>query len=123
MTSTYILDGKEVVPFHGSLEEWYAWKDVTDTLVQQTEIEKIWICTRFGGYAVQANDTDQRPLVFNTMIIDMQPHPYRYPRHFRRYAAWDEALAGHAAAVDLVTTGVCESNGREIGPLERRSSQ
>jgi hypothetical protein len=123
MTGTYILNGKEVVPFHGSLEEWYAWKDVTDTLVQQTEIEKIWICTRFGGYAFQADEANQGPLVFNTKIMDMQPHPYRYPRHFRRYTTWDEAVAGRAAAVDLVTNGVCQSNGWKVGPPKRRSSQ
>ena len=108
MTITYILKGIQVVPFHGSLREWHAWKDINNTLVKQTQVHDIWICTRFGGLVFQDDENKGGPLVFSTGIFDMKSHPYRYPRDFGRYATWDEAEAGHRAAIDIVQRDLCQ---------------
>ena len=108
MTRTYILKGRQVVPFHGSLREWHAWKDTNNTLVKQSQVNDIWICTRFGGIVFQDDEDKGGPLVFSTRIFDMKSHSYRYPRDFGRYATWDEAEAGHREAIDIVQRDLCQ---------------
>ncbi len=112
MTRTYILKGRQVVPFHGSLREWHAWKDTNATSVKQSQVNDIWICSRFGGLVFRDDEDTEAPLVFSTSIFDIKPHPYRYARDFGRYATWDEAEAGHRAAIDMVeeTCVRCEAS-------------
>lgn len=92
---SYIL--KDCVPVPcDDRSEWGKWSDTADRRVEQTEIDGVFISTVFLG--IDHNFIGRGPpILFETMVFGGA-----LDEEQRRYATWDEAVAGHAAMVARV---------------------
>ena len=97
----YVLDGHEPVPARG-LEEWakafgYGHRHVADTMIAGVRISTVFLGMdhSFSLYK------EHVPILFETMIFGGKHDQYQ-----KRYATWDEAERGHAAAVALARSGL-----------------
>lgn len=92
----YILEGKTPKPCDNLLK-WARWFERADRVVQKTRVGRLEVSTVFLG-------TDHRfggngpPLLFETMIFGGQHDEFQ-----ERYSTWEEAEAGHAMAVAIVS--------------------
>lgn len=89
----FILDGTKLVPVY-DLIEWATWIE-TNYQIATDEIGRVRVLTTFFGLDI--GHVFGRPQLFETMIFG-EGHPYAYAR----YATYDEAIAGHADALNLV---------------------
>src|SRR5689334_16109561 len=92
----YLLDGHEPRP--ATFPEWAEWYTSNAGVAGRT-LARDWvggteISTVFLG---RAAGLEEPPLLFETMTFSRTGQPGLQ----WRYATWDDALAGHAAAVDL----------------------
>ena len=99
MTGNYILDGKEPVEV-SDIMTWVNQFGIADRIVKQTTLgQDVMVSTVFLGLDHQFGDGP--PLLFETMIFNG-----KYDGDQWRYSTWDEAVAGHEAAVDKLTWGI-----------------
>jgi len=91
----YILDGHTVVECH-DLIEWAKWFEENTRKVDKTMVDDVMISTVFLGLDHSWTNNGP-PLLFETMIFGGEHDEYQ-----ERYATWDEAVAGHEVAVNLV---------------------
>jgi hypothetical protein len=77
---------------------WAKWMEKADRKVARTAINAVSISTVFLGldHGFSMND-EHVPLLFETMIFGGEHDEYQ-----ERYATWDEAVAGHQFAVDMI---------------------
>lgn len=97
MTLThYILDGHEVVPVEDVLE-WGAWFENSHERRRVAEdfVGSVRVSTVFIGLDHQWGDGP--PLLFETMVFGGRLDDFT-----DRYSTWDEAEAGHRAALAKV---------------------
>lgn len=94
MNSKYILDRHE--PKKVDLMTWATWYETADRHVDQTTIDNVNVSTVFLGFDHRFGP-EGRPILFETMIFGGKHDQKQW-----RYCTWDEAVAGHAAAVALV---------------------
>jgi hypothetical protein len=93
----YILDGHTPVP--ATLEEWAArFESSNRHVAKDTAPEGVLVSTVFLGLDHRFGD-DGPPLLFETMIFGGEHDEDQW-----RYSTWDEAVAGHAAALSLAAT-------------------
>jgi hypothetical protein len=83
--------------------EWAEWFEDAKRKVANTEIGDVRISTVFLGLdhsfeIFNGSMKDYKPILFETMIFGGEHDQYQ-----ERYATWEEAEAGHAVAVSLVT--------------------
>jgi len=98
MTGNYILDGKEPVEV-SDIVTWATWFEAADRIVKQTTPSKdVRVSTVFLGLDHQFGKGP--PLLFETMVFGGRQDGDQW-----RYSTWDEAAAGHEAAVDSLTRG------------------
>lgn len=96
MTEYYILDGKEPIEMPDAIT-WAAQFERADGIVEQTILSQgIRVSTVFLGLNHQWGDGP--PLLFETMIFGGEHDEDQW-----RYSTWDEAVAGHTAAVEKAT--------------------
>lgn len=94
MSGKYILEGHQ--PVAVDLMTWARWFEKAERHVAQTEIGDVRVSTVFLG--LDHAFGGGRPLLFETMIFGGSEDGY-----CERYETWDEAEAGHATAVALVS--------------------
>ena len=99
----YILDGHDV---RGVGEDefspwWVAHRD-TRHVAQDTLSDGRWLSTVFLGMD-HSHGFLERPLLFETMLFRSQDDLTE--QFCRRYSTWDEAAAGHAAALKRLREG------------------
>lgn len=103
MSNYYILEGHEPKLTHDSME-WAHWYETADRHVGLTEFEDgLFVSTVFLG--LDHNFWSHGPpILFETMIGSHNPttNANKWEDHQWRYATWDEAEAGHKAAVRMV---------------------
>lgn len=96
-TEYYKLTGRLPVPV-ADVIEWARWMETSgDRHVAATDVGPLHVSTVFLGLDHGfSNHPDAPPILFETMIFgdDGESH------HWDRYASWDEAERGHAAAVE-----------------------
>lgn len=98
MNGHYILDGHTPVPVD-DLFAWGRWFEVdANRRVGRDEIGGVSVSTVFLG--LDYGYPSRGPILFETMIFGGS-----HDQHQVRYATWNEAVAGHAAAVELVRSG------------------
>lgn len=94
----YILEGKDAVPFHGSLEAWCIAFEIMDRVVAKTAAANAEVSTVFLG--LDHNWGSGPPLIFETMIFGGKFNEYQ-----ARYSTWAEAEEGHARVVEAIEAG------------------
>ena len=96
MSDKYKLDG--YTPIRCSLMEWVDQFQGSNRIVAQTDVAKdIQVSTVFLGLDHQWGDGP--PLLFETMIFGGAHDQFQ-----QRYSTWDQAEAGHRAALKLAIT-------------------
>jgi hypothetical protein len=94
-TKYYILDA-EHRPVEADFETWARFfENNKRRRVAHTQLGDVCVSTVFLGLDHRFGD-DGPPIVFETMIFG---GPLDQERCLRRYSSWDDAEAGHAAAV------------------------
>jgi hypothetical protein len=108
----YILDGHMPVPVEDTLT-WARWFETGDKRrVANTSINGWNVSTVFLGLD-QSHGFTERPILFETMIFSETQKVKAMGKMFRksmenfcrRYATWDEAVAGHEEAVKMIREG------------------
>jgi hypothetical protein len=90
----YILSDKTPVPEH-DLMVWARWMEEADRQVASDVFGHVQVSTIFLGLDYQFGDG--LPILFETMVFGGELDDCQW-----RYATWEDALAGHAKAVQLV---------------------
>ncbi len=99
MSKFYILDREKVTPVQDVLE-WARWFEDADRHVLNTILGKVRISTVFLG--VDHNFSGEGPpLIFETMVFSGD-----YNGYCDRFSTWEEAEAGHAKAIEMVTSSL-----------------
>jgi hypothetical protein len=91
----YRLEGKTPVPANDVLE-WARWYDKANRHVADTTIGRVRVSTVFLGLD-HSFSRGGDPVLFETLIFGGP-----LDQEGERYTSWDEALKGHAAAVERV---------------------
>jgi hypothetical protein len=94
MISTYILNGRTHEACDDLLE-WARWMATAERHVAHDTIDGVRVSTVFLGLDHQFGNGP--PLLFETMIFGGEDDGYQ-----ERYATWEEAEAGHVAALEKV---------------------
>lgn len=92
---TFILVGTTPIPLVDPIE-WAQWFEMSDRIVENTEIEGYRISTIFLGLNHNFSGKGP-PLLFETMIF---PSDSFRDLYCARYTTWDEAQLGHRYAVE-----------------------
>lgn len=110
----YVLEGHTPVPIDDVLEWARRYEQSENRRVARTSINGWDVSTVFLG--IDSNIFSEVPLLFETMIFSETEitKTELFGRKFRksldnyckRYATWDEALAGHEAAVNYIREGL-----------------
>lgn len=96
MSDHYVLNADHTVR-KAELMEWArAFEDMSGRRVAYDKIGDAFISTVFLGLDHQYGEGP--PLIFETLISGG-----KHDQDMWRYSTWDEAVAGHKAAVELVT--------------------
>lgn len=102
MTKRYIiLQGGAVVQCK-DLITWAEWMENTDRTVARDVIGNKHVSTVFLGIDHSFGAPNARPILFETMLFEKDNFSDLY---CARYATFDEAKAGHKAAVEKVRRG------------------
>lgn len=105
-TDKYILVGNVPAP-EPDLMKWGRWLQTHSRHVMEEYVsEKVWVSTVFLGLDHNFWD-DGPPVLFETRIFGGAHDQYQ-----RRCCTWDEAVAMHAAAVELATCDVAETEAK-----------
>jgi len=102
MSDHYILKGHEAVP--ADLMTWAKWYETGNRRVADDSVGDIRVSTVFLG--LNHNYGEGPPTLYETMVFG-GPHDQEWEE---RYCTWDEAVAGHAAMIERVSTGGGGSN-------------
>jgi hypothetical protein len=99
----YTLDNARNIVECKDILKWAAWFETASRIVRKTEKGKVIVSTVFLGLdhsfeIFNGSMKDYKPILFETMIFGGEHDQYQ-----ERYATWEEAEAGHAVAVSLVT--------------------
>jgi len=97
----YILNGR-VPEACGNLMRWSEWMHIADRRVARTTVGEIDVSTVFLGIDHRFSGNGP-PVVFETMCFCGTKEAGELP--FARYSTWDEAKAGHEAAVMVCQAG------------------
>lgn len=101
MSDLWILD-QDHIPRRVALRQWSAWRmEHPDTHVDDTTIGDIRISTVF--LSIDHSMGRGPAVLFETMIFGADEDGDRYQV---RYHTWNQAVAGHAEAVEFVRTWV-----------------
>ena len=94
----YKLIGRLPVPVRDRLQ-WGMWMETANRHVAQTDVGPLHVSTVFLGvdHGFSSNP-DAPPILFETMIFGDDTDGLDH--YCDRYASWDEAERGHAAAVE-----------------------
>ena len=94
-TEYYKLIGRQPVPV-ADVIQWAIWME-TNRHVAATDVGPLHVSTIFLGldHGFSSNP-DAPPILFETMIFGGADGE----QYWKRYASWDEAERGHAAAVE-----------------------
>lgn len=103
----YILNGKRPEAC-GDLLRWARWMETADRHVAQTQIGDVWVSTVFIG--LDHNFFGGPPVLFETMAFVNQISAETLA--FARYSTWEEAEAGHAAALSIAAAAIAVSQER-----------
>lgn len=95
----FILNGTELVPVY-DLIEWANWIEVNHSVASDKLAGGVKVLTTFFGFDMKCGTG--KPALFETMVLG-RGDPYAYGR----YSTHEEAIAGHASALQLVRS---ESN-------------
>ena len=95
MSDKYILDENGNPQEEKDSMKWACWFATGNRIIARNEINRRRISTVFLG--LNHNFGEGKPLLFETMIFDGKHDEYQ-----ERYSTKEEALAGHAKAVELV---------------------
>jgi len=108
----YVLQGHDVVParsmieggqFFGNTEGRTVAKTtlIDPTTKESVDVSTMFLCHDHGYWARQEEEEDGEhlPCLFETMVFGGRIHESQ-----RRYALWDEAVAGHEEMVQAVKT-------------------
>jgi len=96
----YVLDGHDPVPEPDPIK-WGIWFETADRHVANTRLPNgLVVSTVFLGLD-HAFWNEGPPILFETMVFDEDDGAE--DDYTRRYATWDDAAAGHAAIVALVS--------------------
>jgi len=93
-TDKYILDGKTPVPIY-DLHKWVKWCQKNSRIVKRTKLLDVLVSTVFLGMDHQFGQGE--PILFETMIFGGDHDEFQ-----ERYSTWEQAEAGHEAAVKKV---------------------
>lgn len=77
---------------------WGAWFEYANRHARKDDVGPFWISTVFLGID-HGWDEGSAPVVFETMAFDWTGDSSELDFAFKRYSSWDEAVAGHEAAV------------------------
>lgn len=111
---TYILNGKRPEAC-ADIMKWAQSLETTNRHVAHDHIGEVWVSTVFLG--VDHNFMlDGPPLLFETMVF-VNGRDANFG--FDRYATWEEAEAGHSAAVSLARAVLANAD-NETGSLIAR---
>jgi hypothetical protein len=99
----YILDGHTPVA-EPDLYKWGSWYETANRRADRTQIGDYRISTVFLGLDHQCGDGP--PLLFETMIFNKEDR--ELDEWQDRYSTWEEAEAGHKAAIELVRKRLAE---------------
>lgn len=94
MRYLYVLKDKIPVVAE-TFEEWYEFINSEHRVIQQDNVDEIFVSTVFLGISVLFHSNN--PMFFETMIFGREPDNYQ-----ERYNTYDEAVAGHQKALDMV---------------------
>lgn len=95
----WILDGHSPVPVD-DVRVWGKWfEEIEQRRVDHTEFDGGYVSTVFLGLDHNFSGHGG-PLLFETMIFGGPESDYQ-----ERYETWDEAVAGHALAVEIAAGG------------------
>lgn len=119
----YILDDQNRIV--GPIDDATVWGRLYERRrVGSTETALFWISTVFLGLDHNFSDSGP-PLLFETMVFERETHPSEtlgievrtsLDEFTKRYSSWDDAAAGHAAAV----RGVLALEETASGMIEKR---
>ena len=90
----YVLEGKTPV-VEPNLTKWAEWFEASERTVANAQLGEVRVSTVFLGKDHRFGCG--RPLLFETMIFGGEHDGWQ-----KRYCTWDEAEAGHKAAVAML---------------------
>jgi len=97
----YVLDGKLPV-VEPNLRAWAHWMETSERVLWQDQVGVYRVSTVFLGldhnFGFAHEGKDRTPVLFETMIFG---HGHKLDEEMWRYRTWEEAQAGHLAAVQL----------------------
>ena len=99
----YILDKDHNPVACNDTDEWGSWfQDASHRIVAQHTKGKARVSTIFLGLdhnyeLFEGSMKNYQPILFETMIFGGEHDEYQ-----ERYATWDEAVAGHAKALEMI---------------------
>ena len=96
MTYKYKLDGHIAVPVDNPLE-WAKWFETADRVVAKDQVGNMRVSTVFLG--IDHSFRAGPPILFETMIFG---GPFDNDEYQERYSTWDQAVAGHKTALEIV---------------------
>lgn len=96
MSGQYILHGRRVVPAPDAIA-WALWMARADRRVGLAVVGRVRVSTVFLGF--DHGNGRAPPILFETMLFG---GPSALDQRQRRYATWEQAVAGHARVVALV---------------------
>lgn len=104
----YILNGKRPEAC-GDLLRWARWIETAERHVASTQIGDVWVSTVFIG--LDHNFFGEGPpVLFETLAF--VNHQSAETLAFARYSTWEEAEAGHGAAVSIAKAAIAASQER-----------
>ncbi len=107
----YILQGKITVPV--GMMKWARWFQDADRHVAKDEFDGVEVSTVFLG--LDHNWLGGAPLLFETMVFtDIEGGGDMW-----RYSTWEQAEAGHQAAVALMRRKLVESKSNSTKALDK----
>ena len=120
MARHYILDKKKNPVPVNDIAEWAEWfeKNPKKRRVRGTRILGTWVSTVFLGLNLSFTDSQEFPLIYETMIFGGELDQYQ-----ERYSTKQEALKGHRHAVKIVIKSKFNSLKKWISNLPLRRQE
>lgn len=104
MVRYYMMDGEGNVSPINDPSEWGFWFERADTQVDRTQVGNYVVSTVFLGLD-HGFGVSEQPILFETLVFEMDDNGEignALEHTMCRYCTRDEALAGHAEAVQMM---------------------